>query len=54
MARGVKVTLPWKLPPVLLKDLVAFAVSRTNIKRSTAVSQNVCARVSLIIGRSCL
>jgi hypothetical protein len=45
MARGVKATLPWKLPPVLLKDLVAFAVSRINIKRSTAVSQNVCARV---------
>jgi hypothetical protein len=38
MARGVKATLPWKLPPVLLKDLVAFAVSRINIKRSTAVS----------------
>jgi len=45
MVRGIKATLPWKLPPVLLKDLVAFAVSRINIKCSTAVSQSVCARV---------
>jgi hypothetical protein len=41
----VKATLPWKLPPVLLRDLVAFAVSRINIKRSSAVNSNVCARV---------
>jgi len=38
--------LPWKLPPILLKDLVAFAVSRINTRRSTAIIQNVCARVS--------
>jgi hypothetical protein len=41
----VRATLPWKLPPVLLRDLVAFAVSRINIKRSSAVNSNVCARV---------
>jgi len=45
IVRGVKATLPWKLPPILLRDLVAFAVSRINIKRSTAVNSNVCARV---------
>jgi hypothetical protein len=45
MVRGIKATLPWKLPPVLLKDLVAFIVSRINIKHSTSVSHNVCARV---------
>ncbi len=38
--------LPWKLPPFLLRDLIAFAVSRINIKRSTAVSQNICVRVA--------
>jgi len=43
MVRGIKVVLPWKLPPFLLRDLIAFAVSRINIKRSTAVNQNVCA-----------
>jgi len=46
MVRGIKAVLPWKLPPFLLKDLIAFAVSRINIRRSTAVSQNVCARVA--------
>jgi hypothetical protein len=46
MVRGIKAVLPWKSPPFLLKDLIAFAVSRTNIKRSTAVSQNICARVA--------
>jgi hypothetical protein len=45
VVRGVKATLPWKLHPVLLRDLVAFAVSRINIKRSSAVSSNVCAEV---------
>jgi len=45
IVRGVRATLPWKLPPVLLRDLVAFAVSRINIRRSSAVNSNVCARV---------
>jgi hypothetical protein len=26
MVRGIKAVLPWKLPPFLLRDLVAFAV----------------------------
>ena len=32
MVRGIKAVLPWKLPPLLLRDIVAFAVSRISIK----------------------
>jgi hypothetical protein len=46
MVRGIRAALPCKLPSFLLRDLVAFAVSHINIRESTAVSQNVCARVS--------
>jgi len=41
----VKLGLPWKLPKVLVKDLVAYVVSRLNIRRTTALSENVCPRV---------
>ena len=30
----------------MVKDLVAYAVARINIKRTTAINQNVCPRVS--------
>jgi hypothetical protein len=43
--RKVKLGLPWTLPVVLVKDLVAYAVSRINIRRTTALSENVCPRV---------
>jgi hypothetical protein len=43
--RSVKAGLPWKLPPMIIKDLVAYAVSRINICRTTAIGQNVCPRV---------
>ena len=43
--RSVKNTLPWKLPQVMIKDLVAYAVARNNIKRTTAINQNVCPKV---------
>jgi hypothetical protein len=43
--RKVKLGLPWKLPDVLVKDLVAYAVSRLNIRRTTSLSGNVCPRV---------
>ena len=43
---GIKAVLSWKLPMFLLQDLVAFVVSRINIRRSSVTSQNVCARVS--------
>jgi len=43
--RSVKKTLPWKLPQVIIKELIAYAVARINIKRTTAINQNVCPKV---------
>ncbi len=43
--RSVKAGLKWKLPPTMMKDLVAYAVSRINICRTTAINLNVCPRV---------
>ncbi len=43
--RKVKHGLPWKLPKVLVRDLVGYAVSRLNIRRMQALSDNVCPRV---------
>ena len=43
--RSVKNGLPWKLPATMVKDLVAYVVARINIKRTTAINQNVCPRV---------
>jgi len=43
--RSVKHSLPWKLPSIMVKDLVAYAVSRINIRRTTAINQNVCPKV---------
>ena len=34
--RSVKNTLLWKLPQVMVKDLVAYAVARLNIRKTTA------------------
>jgi hypothetical protein len=43
--RGVKPDLPWKLPPMLVKDLAAYAVLLINIRRTMAINRNVCPRV---------
>jgi len=43
--RSVKSTLAWNLPQVMVNDLVAYAVARINIKRTTAINQNVCPKV---------
>jgi hypothetical protein len=43
--QGVKLDLPWKLPPMLVKDLVAYAVLQINIRWTTAINRNVCPRV---------
>jgi hypothetical protein len=40
--RSVKAGLKWKLPPVLVKDLVAYAISWINIHRTMAINLNVC------------
>jgi hypothetical protein len=44
-ARKVKARLPWELPGQLFKDLVTYAVSQMNIRRTMALSENVCPRV---------
>ena len=43
--RSVKNGLPWTLPLGMIKDLVAYALSRLNICRTTALNENVCPKV---------
>jgi hypothetical protein len=38
--------LQWQLPGSLVRDLVAFAVSRINIQRTSALSENIAPRVA--------
>jgi Reverse transcriptase (RNA-dependent DNA polymerase) len=44
--RSVVSGLPWKLPKVLVKDLVAYAVSRRNVRRTTSRVDSVAPRVA--------
>jgi hypothetical protein len=37
--RSIKTSLAWNLPMILVKHLVAFAVSRINIERSATINQ---------------
>ena len=39
--RSVKNGLPWELPKAMVKDLVAYAVARLNIRCATALTENV-------------
>ncbi len=43
--RKVKAGLPWELPGQLVEDLVSYATSRLNIRRTTALAENICPRV---------
>jgi hypothetical protein len=43
--RSVKESLSWKIPKRMVKDLVAYAVARINIRRTTAINLNVCPKV---------
>jgi len=43
--RSVKASLKWTLPPILVKELVAYCVSRMNVQRTSAINQNVAPRV---------
>jgi hypothetical protein len=43
--RSVKAGLKWKIPPVLVKDLVAYVVTRINSERSAAIKLNVAPKV---------
>jgi len=43
--RKVHKRLPWTLPHVLVGDLVGYAVSRLNARRTTSLEGNVCPKV---------
>ena len=43
--RSIYNGLPWALPKGMVKDLVAYAVSRLNIRRTTALNESVCPQV---------
>jgi hypothetical protein len=43
--RSVKAGLKWSLPKMMVKDLVAYVVSRINSERSAAINQNVAPKV---------
>jgi hypothetical protein len=43
--RSNKGGLAWNLPPNLVKDLVAYAVSRINSIRSASINQSVAPKV---------
>jgi hypothetical protein len=45
LCRCIKAGSPWKLPPRMTKDLVAYAVAWINIHRTTAINLNVCPKV---------
>jgi len=47
LMRSVMAGLPYPLPRDRIKDLVTYAVSRTNLKASTELESNVCPRVRL-------
>lgn len=37
--------MPWELPKATVKDLVAYSVAHLNIRRTTALTENVCPKV---------
>jgi hypothetical protein len=43
--RSMKAGLKWKIPPILIQDLVAYVVTRINSKRSAAINLNVAPKV---------
>lgn len=45
ICRCVKSELEWAFPNALVKDLVKYGTSRTNIRRTKAANTNVCPRV---------
>lgn len=42
MYQKIKAGLPWQVPQVLVRDLIAYVVSWLNIRRTQALSGNVC------------
>jgi hypothetical protein len=45
MYRAVKAGLPWTLPKSRVKDLMAYCVSRMNLRRTSALDGTVCPKV---------
>ena len=45
VCRCVKSELEWTLPKGLVRDLVKYGTSRTNIRRTKAAKTNVCPRI---------
>lgn len=45
MYQSIKSGLAWNLPNIMVKDLIAYCVSRINIQRTTAINQSVAPRV---------
>ena len=45
LCRSVQASLPWAVPKTMVKDLLAYAVARLNIRRMTEINQNVCPKV---------
>jgi hypothetical protein len=43
--RSIKAGLKWNLPKMMVKDLIAYVVSRINSERSAAINQNVAPKV---------
>jgi hypothetical protein len=43
--RGVKEDLPWKLPLIFVKDLVAYVVARLNVYFTMAINQKIAPKV---------
>jgi hypothetical protein len=43
--RKVKAGLAWELPGQMVGDLVAYVISRLNIRQTTALAENICQRV---------
>jgi hypothetical protein len=48
MVRAIIAGLPFRLPMDRLKDLVTYAVSLINLKRTMSLTDNICPRVKFI------
>ena len=45
VCRSAQASLAWPVPKSMVKDLVSYAVARLNIRRTTAINENICPKV---------
>ena len=45
LCRSVQASLAWAVPKSMVKDLGSYAVARLNIRRMTAINENICPKV---------